>query len=100
MNQIEIPEVYEETAPLPENEHGVLFQYGIDEKQPAAADAEIPKGEGNYAFALSLARNPLDQKSAEKQSLAAEPQKEQIVVEKIPDHVVHSISHARVLPFF
>jgi len=100
VNQIEIPEVYEETAPLPENEHGVLFQYGIDEKQPAAADAEIPKGEGNYAFALSLARNPLDQKSAEKQSLAAEPQNEQIIVEKIPDHVVHCIAHARVLPFF
>ncbi len=66
MNQVEIPKVYEETAPLSENEHRVLFHYGIDEKQPAAADAEIPEGERNYASALSLARNPLDQKSAEK----------------------------------
>ena len=39
---------------------GIILAHG------AAADAEIPKGEGNYAFALSLARNPLDQKSAEK----------------------------------
>ena len=73
VNQVEIPEVYDETAPLSENEHGVLFQYGIDEKQPAAADAEIPEGERDYAFALPLAGNPLDQKSAEKESLAAEP---------------------------
>ncbi len=99
MNQVEIPEVYDETAPLSENEHRVLFKYGIDEKHPAAADAEIPEGERNYAFASSFARNPLDQKSAEKQSLAAEPENEQIIVDKIPDHVVHRITHAFVLPF-
>jgi len=66
VNQVEIPKVYDETAPLSENEHGVLFQQGIDEKQPAAADTEIPEGDRNYASALSLASNPLDQKSAEK----------------------------------
>jgi hypothetical protein len=99
-NQIQIPEVYDETAPLSENEHGVLFQYGIDEKQPTSANAEIPEGDRKNALASPLACNPLDQKSAKKQSLTAQPQNQQIIVEKIPDHIVHSIAHARVFVFF
>ncbi len=60
VNQVEIPEVYYEPSCLPENEHGVLFLYGVDEKQRAAAYAEVPEGEGNDALALPFARNPLD----------------------------------------
>ena len=66
MNQVKIAEVYDETSRLSENEHGVLFHYGVDEKQRAAADAEIPEGERNDAYALPFARNPLDEKSPEK----------------------------------
>ncbi len=90
MNEVEIPHVYDEAAPLSENEHGVLFEYGVNEKQSTAADAEIPEGERYDAFALPFAHNPLDQKSAEKQSLAAEPQNKQIIVKAITDHVAES----------
>jgi hypothetical protein len=103
VNQVEVPEVYDETSALSENKHGVLSHYGIDEKQHAPADAEVPEGQRHDAFALSLARNPLDKKSPEKEALADKAENEQIIVKAITDHVaeserVHCYSHGVLFP--
>ena len=90
MNQVKIAEIYDETSRLSENEDGVLFQYGIDEKKRAAADAEIPEGKRNDAYALPFTRNPLDKKSPEKEALADKAEYEQIIVKAVMDHVAKS----------
>jgi hypothetical protein len=91
VNHIEISHVNEEAAPLSENEHGVFFEQGIDQKQRASADAEIPEGKRNYAFALPFAGNPLNEESAEKKALADEAKYEEIIVIAILEQVAESV---------
>jgi hypothetical protein len=90
VNQVKIPNVYDETAPLAENVHGVSSQYGVDEKQTSAAYAEIPEGDRDDASAMLFACNPLDKKSAEKKALAQKAENEQIIVTAIMNYFAKS----------
>ncbi len=90
MNQVKVAEIYDETSCLSENKDGVFFLYGIDEKKRAPADAEIPEGERNYAYASPFTRNPLDKKPPEKEALADKAEYEHIIVKAVMYHVAKS----------
>ena len=90
VNQVKIAQIYDETSRLSENKDGVLFLDGIDEKKRATADAEIPEGNGNDAYASPFTGNPLDKKSPEKEALADKAEYEHIIIEAVMNHVVES----------
>jgi hypothetical protein len=87
VNHVEISRVDEKTSPLSEDEHGVLFKYGIDEKQSASSHAQIPESQRDYTLAFLFTRDPLNEEPAEKESLADKAQSEQIIVLAIADEV-------------
>ena len=51
-NQNEIADIDNRSQTLPENKYGVLFVYGVGQQYDTAANAEIPEGQGDYAFSM------------------------------------------------
>ena len=77
MNQVEIPEVDQKAAGLPDGKNDILADNRVDKQQETAAQTEIPEG-GRYEAAAVLFRiEPLDEKAHEKKGLAGKSQYEQ-----------------------
>jgi len=65
-HKIQVPEINKQTAKLPHDKNRILPINGIGQQSHAAADAEIPKCDREYAFFLTFAFQPLHDKARRK----------------------------------
>lgn len=72
MNQLQIPNVDEDTGRLTKDKHGVLPVNSISKQQYRAADAEIPECGWNNAASGLLAAKPLNDEPGHEQKLPRE----------------------------
>ena len=65
-HKVQVPEINKQPTKLPHDKNRILPVNSVGQQGNAAADAEIPKSDGKYAFFLPFALNPLDDKSSRK----------------------------------
>jgi hypothetical protein len=70
VDQIEVADIYDGTGGLPDREHDIPPQQGVDQQKKTTEQAEIPKADGNDTFLFPLGNNPLPEKAHEKKALA------------------------------
>jgi hypothetical protein len=89
-NQEKVSTVDKKAASLAHDEHRVSSQDRVYQQEPASAHAEIPESDGNDAFALSFAHDPLDEKSSEKKPLGRKTQNQHVIVHAPSREMVHT----------
>ena len=72
-NQIQIAGIDDQAAALAGDENRVCFVDRIGQQNHTAADAEIPEGQRNDAFADDLALEPLNDEPGGEQRLPEKP---------------------------
>lgn len=62
-HKIQVPKINKQSGKLPHDKNRILPVDRISQEGNAAADAEIPESDGEHAFFLTLAFQPLHDKS-------------------------------------